>query len=289
MKESGVCEREGRAKAWRLASSLVLAAAVVPLSPHATVVEGAPIAPHRALYSLSLGVVRNDSGLIDARGMMAYEWGESCDGWIIEQRYRLKLDYGEKEDEDLRSSFVTWESKDGLSYRFNQKETKNGKAEATVRGAAILEGPEKGGVALFSKPRAERMALAPGTLFPSGHTILLIDAARAGKTFLLRPVFDGASAEKAAQVSAVIATKLAAPAAAADARPAAEKSPLLDRRGWRVDLAFFPAGSQALTPDYELGMDLLDNGVSRHLLIDYGDYTIRGKLVTIEPLSKPKC
>ena len=273
----------GKARAWRLASSLVLAAAVVPLSPPGAVVERARIAPHRALYALSLGQVRSDSSLVDARGMMAYEWGESCGGWTIEQRYRLKLDYGERADEDLRSSFVTWESKDGLRYRFNQTEAKNGKPRLDVRGAAILEGPGKGGVAVFSKPRAETLALPPGTLFPSAQTIVLINAARAGKRFLLRHVFDGASEEKAAEVSTVIGKKLVAPAAAA------EKSPLLDQPGWRVRLAFFSAGSQALTPDYELGMDLLDNGVSRHLVIDYGDYTIRGKLLKIEPLSKPKC
>ncbi len=270
-------------RGWALMRSLVLAALVVPLSPPGPAVESATITPHRALYALSLGLVRNDSGLVDARGMMAYEWGDSCDGWTIEQRYRLVLDYGEKEDEELRSSFVTWESKNGLNYRFHQKETKNGKSESTVRGAAILKAPGKGGVAVFAKPRPERIALPPGTLFPSAHTILLIDEARAGKTFVARRVFDGASEEDASEVSAVIARKLASPAAAA------EKSPLLDHRGWRVHLAFFPPTERELTPDYELGMDLLENGVSRNLSIDYGDYTIRGKLLRIEPLPKPKC
>ena len=56
------------------------------------------------------------------------------------------------------------------------------------------------------------------------------------------------------------------------------KSPLLDRPGWRIQLAFFSADPEALTPDYEIGMDLLDNGISRNLSIDYGDYTIRGTL-----------
>lgn len=283
MTERGRCAQGLRAKAWSLFSSLVLATAVVPLAPPAATLPPPHIAPHRALYALSLGVVRNDLGLLNADGMMAYEWGETCDGWTIEQHYRLKLDYGEKEDEDLRSSFVTWESKDGLRYRFNQIEKENDEPRETVRGAAILEGPGKGGVAVFSKPRPEKIALPPGTLFPSAHTVLLIDAARAGKAFLLRHVFDGTSEEKASQVSAVIAKKIAAPAAVA------ERSPLLDHPGWRVDLAFFPAGPQTLTPDYELDMDLLDDGVSRNLVIDYGDYTIRGKLRYIEPLSKPKC
>jgi EipB-like len=263
--------------------ALVLAAALTSLPPPAPALQAAAITPHRALYSLSLGTMRSGLGLVEASGTMAYEWGDACDGWTIEQRYRLSLGYGEKPDEEIRSSFVTWEAKNGLRYRFNQKETHNGKNETVIRGAAILEGPGKGGVALYSKPHAETIALPPGVLFPSAHTILLIDEARRGETLVVRRVFDGTSEENASEVSAVISRRLAAPLAAA------AKSPLLDRPGWRIQLAFFPADPEALTPDYEIGMDLLDNGVSRNLSIDYGDYTIRGTLKTIDPLPRPSC
>ena len=64
---------------------------------------------------------------------------------------------------------------------------------------------------------------------------------------------------------------------------------MLQRPGWRVRLAFFPADQNAEKPDYELGMLLLDNGISRDMMIDYGDYTIRAKLNKIEPLGKPHC
>ena len=43
-------------------------------------------------------------------------------------------------------------------------------------------------------------------------------------------------------------------------------------------LAFFPADQAAEKPEYELGMLLLDNGVSRDMTIDYGDYSIKAKL-----------
>ena len=42
-------------------------------------------------------------------------------------------------------------------------------------------------------------------------------------------------------------------------------------------------------PDYELGMLLLDNGISRDMVIDYGDYTVRAKLSKIDPLGHPHC
>jgi hypothetical protein len=36
-------------------------------------------------------------------------------------------------------------------------------------------------------------------------------------------------------------------------------------------------------------MILLDNGVSRDMVIDYGDYSIRATLDDIEALPKPHC
>jgi len=257
--------------------------AVVTVATSAALANAAEIAPHRALYTMMMGATRNDSGVLDARGAMDYEWGETCDGWTIEQRYRLKMRYAETPDVDIVSSFVTWESKDGLHYRFNQKQMRNGELDQETRGEANLDGPGKGGVAEFIKPQQQTLKLAPGVLFPSAHTIVLIDAARQGESFITRQVFDGATDENAVQVSAAIGLKVTPDPVAAT------RNALLERPGWRVRLAFFPADASAEKPDYELGMRLLDNGVSEDMLIDYGEYSIHAKLDDIEPLSKPSC
>jgi envelope integrity protein B len=261
---------------------LIALTAVLALSPLLPTLA-AEIMPHRALYTMTLGSTLADSGVVGATGAMDYEWGETCDGWTIEQRYRLKMRYAESRDVDVTSTFVTWESKDGLRYRFNQRQTRNGEVDQEVRGEAKLDGPGKGGTAVFTKPETQTLQLAPGVMFPSAHTILLIDKAKTGATFVTRQVFDGATDENAVQVSAVIGSKVSAD-------PVSEKlGPLVDRPGWRVRLAFFPVDAKAEEPDYELGMDLLDNGVSRNMVIDYGDYSIRAKLDDIEPLGKPNC
>jgi EipB-like len=271
------------ARPWRPGRFFVAAMALAAAAGAVPEAQAAQIAPHRALYSMTLGSVRNDSGVVDARGAMVYQWGETCDGWTIEQRYRLKLHYAQSADADIVSRFVTWESKDGLQYRFNETETRNGDVDEEIRGEAQLNGQGKGGRVRFSQPRPATMPLAPGVLFPSAHTILLIDKARTGTTFISRQVFDGSAEENAVQVSAFIGNLAAANSASE------QLSPLLLRPGWHVRLAFFPADARAEEPDYELDMVLLDNGVSRDMLIDYGDYTIRAKLDDIEALKKPDC
>src|SRR5665213_3120234 len=93
--------------------------ALVLLAMAAPAALAADIAPHRALYSLSLGSTRSGSGVLGATGAMYYEWGETCDGWTVEQRFRLRLAYAEAGSSTMSSTLVTWESKDGLRYRFN--------------------------------------------------------------------------------------------------------------------------------------------------------------------------
>jgi hypothetical protein len=272
----------------RGAAAVLLAAVLAMAVPAANGAEVIPraisqIIPHRALYSMRLGKVRSGSGVIDARGAMEYEWGETCRGWTIQQRYRLRMRYAESADVEIQSNFVTWEAKDGTRYRFNDREMRNGKVTQDIRGTARLDGPGKGGVADFTRPRPHERKLPPGVLFPSAHTILLINAAQEGQHFVVRKVFDGSADEGASEVSAVIGPKLVA-------APAAQKlDPLLRRPGWNLRLAFFPADSKAEEPDYELGMKLLNDGVSQAMVIDYGEYAIDATLDDIEPLPKPHC
>jgi hypothetical protein len=268
---------------------LAVAAGVwVAAAPAGFAVE---IAPHRALYSLTLGSAKSSSGVVGASGAMVYEWGETCDGWTVQQRFRLRLQYAEQDGVDVSSNLVTWESKDGLRYRFNERRLRNGEPDEEIKGEAKLDGAGKSGTAEFTRPEATTLTLAPGVLFPTAHTILLIDRAQAGEQFVSKQVFDGATVENASQITAVIGAPLKA-GAGAGAATGTEKpadAALLKRPSWRVRLAFFPADDKSGQPDYELGMKLLDNGVSQDMSLDYSDYVIRAKLDEIEALPHPTC
>lgn len=245
------------------------------------------IAPHRALYSLTLGSARPSSNVVAASGAMVYEWGETCDGWTVQQRFRLRLLYAEQDGVEVSSNLVTWEAKDGLRYRFNERRLRNGEPDEEIKGEARLDAAGKGGTAEFTRPEATTLTLAPGVLFPTAHTLVLIERAKAGEQFVAKDVFDGATVENASQITAVIGPEIT-PAAAGSSSEKSD-SPLLKRPSWRIRLAFFPADSKAEQPDYELGMQLLDNGVSKDMALDYSDYVIRAKLDEIEALPRPNC
>ena len=72
---------------WRSTCGAALAAACL-WSGSASAVD---ITAHRALYSMSLASSKTDSGVTGAQGQMGYQWGETCDGWTVEQRYELTI------------------------------------------------------------------------------------------------------------------------------------------------------------------------------------------------------
>ncbi|MBI1774849.1 MAG: cell envelope integrity EipB family protein [Proteobacteria bacterium] len=262
---------------------LLLAVPLAVAAPPAVAID---IMPHRALYSLSLGAAKSASGVADARGSMLLEWGDSCDGWTIEQRYKLTVLYTENGEAELSVSFTTWESRDGLRYRFFVRKLRDGDVTDELRGRASLSGPGEAGSAAFTQPEQQEIPLPAGAIFPTEHTIEIIRAAEAGKRFLSRSVFDGGELEGPSEITAAIGGRL--PAAAPDAVAPAKAEPF-KRPSWPVRLAYYKQGSNGSEPDYEVGMRLHDNGVADGLALDYGDFSVKARLTEIEALPRPSC
>jgi len=180
---------------------------------------------------------------------------------------------------------VTWESKDGLRYRFFIRNLENGEVKEEYRGEARLDGPGKGGVANYTVPEGRKIQLPAGTLFPTAHTIALLKHIQAGDTFLWATIFDGFDADGISDVSAVV-TKNLATEAATDGR-----SPLLSAGpSNRVHLAFFQHSDSggSTEPEHEQQLRLHMNGVVESMVLDFGDFTVAGNLKEIKTL-KPPC
>lgn len=268
----------------RQGSSLrVVLAVLVVFSAFAGTAYAIELAPHRAFYSMKLGAMRAAAGIIGASGAMYMEWAESCEGWTLTQRIRLKLSNIENRIVETDSSFSSWESKDGLSYRFTVRNMRDGTVIDDLRGRASLERSGMGGVAAFTRPEGKKLHLPKGAVFPTEHVAQLIDRAQAGDKRMSRIVFDGSSLDGPFEVNAVIG-----PALEAKGEGAGGKA-LTSRPSWRMRLAFFPVQSSAPEPDYELGVRLFDNGVAGDLVLDYGDFTLLATLERIEALAKPAC
>jgi hypothetical protein len=244
---------------------------------------GTDVLPHRALYELSM--LRNrDAHVVAVDGDMAFEWQDSCDGWSVNQRSQMAFYYDSGETTKINWSLVSWEAKDGASYRFIVRQMTDGTLSDEFRGDASLSAPGGNGTAHYTAPEGHTVRLPRGSLFPSAHSLALLERAIAGETLFWAQVFDGSDAEGLFGVSAVITPLSAAARARADAEPSLKGVP-----GWHVALAFFAAEGQGAEPEHEQQLDLFANGVVDELELDYGDFTVLAALKKLEPLPDPNC
>jgi EipB-like len=265
--------------------AVVVAAAAASTAVAVTAALAAPgsplLSPHRAIYHMALASARAGSGVAGASGTMSYQFGDSCDGWIVENRIAVTYSYTEGGQAETTTDFLTWESKDGLRYRFRMRNTRDGQITDDIEGTAELKGKGQGGVAKFTRPEAATIPLPKGTLFPTEHTVRLMEAARGGDRSLLRVVFDGSDAQGPYDVNALIGRSHAMPANTA--------SPLLDSPSWPMSLAFFPLESKDSTPDFEMRLDYHGNGVAQNIIQAFKNFSLEGRLETIEPLPRRGC
>ena len=242
------------------------------------------ILPHRAVYELQLAEVRDGGSIVGAKGRIEFEWAAGCDGWAVKQKTLLVFADAEGNSFDSGWTLNAWESNDGLTYRFFVKRLGTGAPESETRGKAQIDGEGLGGLVTYTVPEARKQALPKGTLFPTAHSGLLLDAADRGELLVWRQVFDGTSEVGLLDVNAVITRALTAEAPSSPASPA-----LRGLRSWQLEMAFFPPDDSNPEPEHEQVLRLYANGVVDELRFDYGDFVLNGSLTKLEMLTAPDC
>lgn len=269
----------------KVGAALVFAAAVSFTAADTAAAAGAlaaDLAPHRAVYDMNLHATKPSSGIVGASGAMSYKFADVCDGWTVENRTALTFSYNEGNQVATTWEFITWESKDGLRYRFHVRSSRDGSVVEEVEGQAKLDGRGQGGTAKFTKPQEMTLKLPKGTLFPTEHTLRAIQRAEAGDKVFLRTIFDGTGTDGPFEVNAIIGARQA---------PGNVEGEQMVRGtpSWRMNMAFYPATAKEALPDYEVGLSYFSNGVAKDVIQNFGDFALRAHLNKLEPLPKPDC
>ncbi len=269
-------------------------AAALALCPAAFVTSalaadtGAHLIAHRAVYDLSLAKADDGtSAPVAARGRIVYEFtGSPCEGWVtnFRQMTELQMNEGAPRLSDMRSS--TFEEGDGSAFQFKTDTLINGKTVEAVDGRA--QKAADGGLSInLSKPAPGKTDLDAGAVFPTAQILKIMDAARAGDKTTEIKIFDGSdSGQKVFDTMAVIgrrkdAEEVEVAAVKADALKGVPR--------WPVSVSYFDPEKRDGAPNYILGFDLYENGVSTDLRIDYGTYVLVGKLAKFETLTQKSC
>ena len=246
------------------------------------------IVPHRAVYKIGLSHIKNGSGISNVSGTMAFEWADVCEAWTNHQNMKLHFAYAEGDESDLSSLIASWESKDGKAYQFSVKHMTNGQETENFKGRAVKT--LTGGSATYTVPKDKKpAALTRDDLFPSAHTLQLLQKAKAGEKMLMRRVFDGTDEVGSADVSAFIGARQEGPREGELDAALSGNALIKGQPAWPVRLAFYTPNEQGSEPDYEMELMLQPNGIARQITIDYPDFSVTGTLTSLEPLPPSPC
>src|ERR1700733_13317344 len=256
--------------------------------------NAAPVAliPHRAVYDLTLGESRGNSEVASVSGRIVYDFdGNACQGYSLDFRQVSELDTGEGKtsSSDLRST--TWEGADAKSFKFTSQNFVDENLVDTVDGHAERDATKT--AVDLDKPQQKNLDLDPGVVFPTQHMVRVINAARAGKTILDFPVYDGSdTGDKVFDTLTVIGRKIGADERNHDDAAAGEPK-LAAMPRWPVTISYFakdkPDDIGEQPPDYSIGFQLYENGISRALRLDYNDFIVSGKLSSLEIKDAKSC
>ena len=111
----------------------------------------AALLAHKALYTLTLATAKGND-VIAARGTMGYEVTDACDGWAVRQRLRMTITNSEGQDIEMASDYATWESKDGLKFRYHMRQTTDTAVTSQTDGDAFLQKSGSTGEAHYTSP-----------------------------------------------------------------------------------------------------------------------------------------
>lgn len=276
---------------WALAIATAGATAAVAQESAPVTPEPLPVTalvPHRAIYDLELKEASERSGIEAMFGRMVYEFsGAACKGYTTRFRFATKIDTGE--DIRVADQQLTSLERDGDGrFEFENKSFTDEKADKDIKGKATKTAQ---GLAVELEGAGARKLDLPESLFPTEHVRKVIAAALAGIPLFEARLFDGSEdGDKSLIVTSIIGKPSVVSQGDEAGRDAKAAEAFSGKQWWPVTASYFTedAGGDS-EPTYRLSYKLYDNGVSRDLVMDYGDFSLAGTLKTLEILPEEKC
>ena len=198
--------------------------------------------PSRGLRAHAGAVAHgNNSSTVSARGRILYDFsGSACEGYKLEFRQVSELDNGEGKVtlSDLRSN--TWEDGDAKNFHFKSENYMNERLVDQVDGQAVRE---PGDIAVtLTKPKDAKLSLDRSIVFPTEHVRRIIDAARAGKSILEFPVYDGSEKGEKIYNTLTVIGRAIPPNEKVPTDAAAGQQALAGLDRWPVTVSYFDRG-----------------------------------------------
>ncbi len=243
--------------------------------------------PHTAVYDLELSDASERSGIDGMTGRMVYQFeGGDCTGYTVNFRLVTVVDtQGERRTTDQWTT--TFEDIKSGRFSFDTKSYAGDSISQEVRGEAKQEGQHLGVKLTAPDQKAIKLAFSR---FPTEHMREVIERARKGETFFEARLFDGADEGDKSMIAATVLGDRVEPKRGRAGNDVQNAGPLSNESYWPVSIAYYDeANEDDPMPTYRMSFKLYENGVSRDLVLDYGDFVLTGNLAKLELAEPDTC
>ena len=240
---------------------------------------------HRAVYDLALQEASERSGIESMFGRMVYEFnGSTCSGYTVGFRFVTQVDTGNSVRLTDQQT-TTYENVEEKTFRFITKSYVNQKLDLEVRGTAKAEAD--GTSVDLTIPRRAKLELDPAQ-FPTAQMISLIERAKNGERFYQSYLFDGSDEGSEVMLTTSVVGSPRVSTVAEEERDATKD--FADLPTWPVTIAYFDeTKKEEETPVYRISFQLYENGITRDLIMDYGEFALKGTLSSLETFDGDGC
>jgi hypothetical protein len=250
-------------------------AALAALAPAGA---SAQMQPHRAEYTLRLGIAANAPRI----GTAVQDLTQDCGGWHLKRDISTEIAITSSWKMNLQSKLDAEEQRGGNGLRFRTQQSQNGN-ERETRGRVQRAGKELR-AEIVSPSGPQQFVLPPATLLPIASIDHVIERLRARTSSFPALSFD---AEVVGDALLVDVGELD-PGVLRGERPG-ERPIAVPGRSWPLLMSFTRGRDQQQRPLFTLKTQLFDSGVLDRLTVDTGLVTVTADLTALEMRKPPTC
>ena len=147
----------------------------------------AQLLSHKAMYTLNIQNIKENSFLEGGQGQTFFEIVENCNGWNIKEDYVLIYELPNNRTSNSFSSYSTFENFLGTKHSFELNEESQFSGKKSYQGFIEKNKGEISGSIINNS--IKKLTFKKDILFPVEHLLELIKAAKNGEKILTKKVF----------------------------------------------------------------------------------------------------
>ena len=238
------------------------------------------IVSHKAYYDLEFLTNETSSLVNGGTGKSSFFLEKQCEGWALKETFAITFSLNNKGSSKNFSIFSSFEDFKAKNFSFEHLDKNNFEKEMFYSGYVQKNKNKLDGI-IFDKNN-EKLTFNNDILFPTEHLEILLENAKKKINFHTAKVFFGSDKDNLVKiVSAFIGKKINTFVSL--------ENDLLKKQVWPIQLSFYDLNQKNPDPKTNVIAYVDESGIAHSYTVDYGSYKMKGKLTSIEKVSRLKC